>query len=67
VRLAMASPRRTAEIHGGAVTLECPGSGGTVVTLRLPGGVSPGANPGANPDARPDQTRGSDRPVAART
>jgi signal transduction histidine kinase len=43
--------RRTAEIHGGSVTLNCPASGGTVVTLTLPAG----------------QTRGSDRPAAART
>ena len=28
--------RRTAELHGGSLTLECPPGGGTVVTLRLP-------------------------------
>ena len=28
--------RRTAELHGGSLALECPDSGGTVVTLRLP-------------------------------
>jgi PAS domain S-box-containing protein len=53
--LGLAIARRTAEIHGGAVTLTCPVSGGTVVTLTLPG------------SANPDQTRGSDRPAAART
>jgi PAS domain S-box-containing protein len=28
--------RRTAELHGGSLALECPDSGGTVVTLTLP-------------------------------
>jgi signal transduction histidine kinase len=28
--------RRTAELHGGSLTLECPDTGGTVVTMRLP-------------------------------
>ena len=28
--------KRTAELHGGSLTLACPESGGTVVTLRLP-------------------------------
>jgi two-component system CheB/CheR fusion protein len=28
--------RRTAELHGGSLTLECPSAGGTVVTMRLP-------------------------------
>ena len=28
--------RRTAELHGGSLSLECPGRGGTVVTLMLP-------------------------------
>ncbi len=28
--------RRTAELHGGWLTLECPDTGGTAVTLRLP-------------------------------
>ena len=49
--LGLAIAKRTAEIHGGAVTLTCPASGGTVVTLTLPAG----------------QTRESDRPAAART
>jgi PAS domain S-box-containing protein len=47
--LGLAIAKRTAEIHGGAVTLDCPAGGGTVVTLTLPA----------------DQTRASDRPVAA--
>jgi two-component system CheB/CheR fusion protein len=49
--LGLAIAKRTAEIHGGAVTLTCPASGGTVVTVTLPA----------------DQTRESDRPAAART
>jgi PAS domain S-box-containing protein len=28
--------RRTAELHGGSLTLECPATGGTVVTMSLP-------------------------------
>jgi signal transduction histidine kinase len=28
--------RRTAELHGGTLTLECPTSGGTIVTMSLP-------------------------------
>jgi PAS domain S-box-containing protein len=28
--------RRTAELHGGSLTLECPDTGGTIVTLSLP-------------------------------
>lgn len=28
--------RRTAELHGGTLTLRCPPDGGTVMTLRLP-------------------------------
>jgi len=57
--LGLAIARRTAEIHGGAVTLTCPASGGTVVTLTLPGG--------ANPVAAADQARGNGLPAAART
>jgi signal transduction histidine kinase len=53
--LGLAIARRTAEIHGGAVTLTCPASGGTLVTLTL------------RASANPDQARGSDRPAAART
>jgi signal transduction histidine kinase len=28
--------RRTAKLHGGSLTLECPNTGGTAVTLTLP-------------------------------
>jgi signal transduction histidine kinase len=41
--------RRTAELHGGSLALECPDGGGTVVTMRLP--VSPAAVDGASKDA----------------
>jgi signal transduction histidine kinase len=32
--------RRTAEVHGGSLTLDCPQEGGTLVTLSLPSLVS---------------------------
>ena len=34
--LGLAVARRTAEVHGGSLTLDCPPEGGTVVTFRLP-------------------------------
>jgi PAS domain S-box-containing protein len=34
--LGLAIARRTAELHGGALTLECPPEGGTVLTMSLP-------------------------------
>jgi PAS domain S-box-containing protein len=34
--LGLAIARRTAELHGGSLRLDCPARGGTVVTLRLP-------------------------------
>jgi PAS domain S-box-containing protein len=40
--------RRTAELHGGSLTLECPDSGGTVVNILLP--ISPAAIDGASKD-----------------
>jgi len=49
--LGLAIARRTAEIHGGVLTLDCPPEGGTTMTLRVPA----------------SQTRGSERPAAART
>jgi PAS domain S-box-containing protein len=33
--LGLAIAKRTAELHGGAVTLDCPREGGTIVTVRL--------------------------------
>jgi signal transduction histidine kinase len=49
--LGLAVAKRTAEIHGGDLTLECPPAGGTIVTLTLPAA----------------QTRASERPAAALT
>jgi signal transduction histidine kinase len=49
--LGLAIARRTAEIHGGVLTLDCPPEGGTTMTLKVPA----------------SQTRGSERPAAART
>jgi PAS domain S-box-containing protein len=34
--LGLAIVRRTAELHGGSIAIDCPPGGGTVVTLRLP-------------------------------
>ena len=49
--LGLAIARRTAEIHGGVLTLDCPPGGGTTMTLKVPA----------------SQTRASGRPAAART
>jgi PAS domain S-box-containing protein len=48
--------RRTAELHGGSVTLDCPETGGTVVTVTLP--VRPAATPSHDQrNARPESAR----------
>ena len=53
--------RRTAELHGGSLTLECPADGGTIVTMTLPlRPVMPPAHPEASPQAQM-------RPQSART
>jgi PAS domain S-box-containing protein len=44
--------RRTAELHGGSLTLECPDTGGTVVTMKLP--LRPAA-PSGGPEGPPLQ------------
>ena len=52
--------RRTAELHGGSLTLECPADGGTIVTMTLPlRPVMPPAHPEASPQAqmRPESAR----------
>ena len=52
--------RRTAELHGGSLTLECPAEGGTLVTMTLPlRPAMPPAHPGASPQAqmRPESAR----------
>ena len=43
--------RRTAELHGGSLTLECPEGGGTVVTMKLPLRPVASENAGASKDA----------------
>ena len=53
--------RRTAELHGGSLTLECPAEGGTLVTMTLP--LRP-AMPPAHPEASPQAQM---RPESART
>ena len=53
--------KRTAELHGGHLTITCPASGGTVVTLALP--RRPAATrhlPDAPDAASPDRTSRSD-------
>jgi len=45
--------RRTAELHGGSLTLECPEGGGTVVTMKLPLRPVASENTGASKDAPP--------------
>ena len=53
--------RRTAELHGGSISLDCPAGGGTVVTLALPteaakrAGPAP-SDPGAASPARTSQS-----------
>jgi PAS domain S-box-containing protein len=52
--------RRTAELHGGRLTIACPAAGGTIVTLELPrrpAASRPADGPGA---ASPDRTSQSD-------
>jgi len=52
--LGLAIARRTAEMHGGTLTLACPPAGGTVMTLTIP-------------TVPVGQARPSGRPLAART
>jgi len=51
--LGLAIARRTAELHGGTVTLRCPAAGGTVVTLHLPSGKTAPATAGTEAGKRP--------------
>ena len=54
--------RRTVELHGGSLTLECPAEGGTVVTMTLP------VRPAASVDAvSPATNQAQARPPSART
>jgi PAS domain S-box-containing protein len=51
--------KRTAELHGGSLTIDCPSGGGTVITVTLPGG------PPQVVTGRSDQA--DQRPPSART
>jgi two-component system CheB/CheR fusion protein len=52
--------RRTAELHGGTLTLDCPAGGGTLVTMRLP--IRP-----TLADVAPSTAQAQIRPESART
>jgi PAS domain S-box-containing protein len=60
--LGLAIALRTAELHGGSLTIECPDEGGTVVTLTLPRGPAAARTPLRAPTdaAVPDRTSRSD-------
>ena len=54
--------RRTAELHGGTLTLDCPASGGTIVTMSLPirpvtAASSTEAGASSHAEARPQSAR----------
>ena len=53
--------RRTAELHGGSLTLECPPDGGTVVTMQIPirakAITAPPAPSAIQAQARPESAR----------
>ena len=55
--------RRTAELHGGSLTLECPPDGGTIVTMTVP--IRPTLPSADRQTADPSQTQS--RPESART
>ena len=55
--------RRTAELHGGSLTLECPADGGTIVTMTLP--LRPVMPPAQTATAASPQAQA--RPESART
>jgi PAS domain S-box-containing protein len=55
--------RRTAELHGGSLTLECPADGGTIVTMTLP--LRPATPPVHTGTAASPQAQ--TRPESART
>ena len=55
--------RRTAELHGGSLTLECPADGGTIVTMTLP--IRPATPPADATTASSAQAH--IRPQSART
>jgi signal transduction histidine kinase len=47
--------RRTAELHGGSLTLDCPEEGGTIVTLTLPVLPAGAADRTSRSDTGPDR------------
>jgi signal transduction histidine kinase len=53
--------RRTVELHGGSLSLDCPADGGTVVTMTLPvrppATVEPVSPATAQAQARPESAR----------
>jgi PAS domain S-box-containing protein len=49
--LGLAIVRRTADLHGGTVTFECPPGGGTLMSVRLPRTAPHVLNPGAEREA----------------
>jgi len=55
--------RRTAELHGGSLTLECPPDGGTIVTMTVP--IRPTLPSADRQTADPSQAQS--RPESART
>jgi len=55
--------RRTAELHGGSLTLECPAAGGTIVTMTLP--LRPATPPAQT--GTPAAPQAQRRPESART
>jgi PAS domain S-box-containing protein len=55
--------RRTAELHGGSLTLECPPGGGTIVTMTLP--IRPTLSSADRRTA--DSSQAQSRPESART
>ena len=55
--LGLSIARRTVELHGGTVTLDCPASGGTVVTIHLPGAPTASAGKFADVGNLPPASR----------
>jgi len=63
--LGLSIARRTVALHGGTMTLDCPASGGTVVTIHLPSGPAAAAGKFADvgnlPPASRDPAHGAAR------
>jgi signal transduction histidine kinase len=55
--LGLPTARRTTELHGGTLSLECPAAGGTLAVLKLPvTGPSVSVPPAADPSSDADTT-----------